>query len=166
MTSSPPLHWHSACGTYDVRISRGCFRAMKSMARDHMPNEVGTSLVGTYSDDGRRATVNGIAPLPSDSRSTRTTFQRGINGLFQFFNTIFSRYRGRRHYVGEWHSHPNAAPIASGTDDANQFAIANDASTDCPEAILVIIGGDGNDNVSLQMYVYSRTRGKIVLIGA
>lgn len=136
---------------------------MLKMARDQLPNEVGSSLIGTYSRDGRKATVTGIAPLPNDSRATRTSFIRGIDGLSQFFTKVFQRFRGRRHYVGEWHSHPYAAPTASGTDDANQSAIAEDPRVDCTESILLIIGGDMDAETTLQTYIYSRTRGKIVL---
>jgi len=136
---------------------------MVRMAHQHLPNEVGTSLVGTYSRDGRKATITGISPLPSDSRATRTTFQRGIDGLTQFFNNVFARFRGRRHYVGEWHSHPYSAPHPSTTDDTNQAAIAQDTRVDCPEPILVIIGGDFDQHTDLQAFVYSRTHGKVVL---
>ena len=163
MTPTPPLRWRSSCGVYNVEIARRCFRAMQRMAREHLPNEVGTSLVGTYSLDGRKATVTGIAPLAKDSQATRTSFQRGIDGLAQFFKNLFTRYRGRRHYVGEWHSHPYAAPDASRTDDVNQSAIAHDQRVDCAETILVIVGGDMAQHVSLQAYVYSRSRGKVVL---
>lgn len=163
MTPTPPRRWRSACGLYNVELTRRCYRSMVRMARDHLPNEVGTSLVGTYSQNGRKATVTGIAPLPTDSRATRTTFRRGIDGLAEFFKSVFTRFRGRRHYVGEWHSHPHAAPIASGTDDANQMAISRDPHADCPEVILLIVGGDMKGQVPIQAYVYSRTRGKLVL---
>jgi len=136
---------------------------MIRMAQDYLPNEVGTSLVGSYSRNGHKATVMGITHLPDDSRATRTSFQRGINGLAQFFTRIFARFRGHRHYVGEWHSHPNAAPTASTTDDANQMAIAQNLQADCPEAVLLIIGQGNFEQIDLQAYVYSRTRGKIVL---
>ena len=70
---------------------------------------------------------------------------------------------GGVYYLGEWHSHPNGVPKPSGMDDENQFAISNDKKTDCPESILLIIGGGIKTNPSLGCFVYSKRNGKIIL---
>jgi integrative and conjugative element protein (TIGR02256 family) len=133
---------------------------MRRLAATHHPNEVGTSLVGTYSDDGHRATVTALAPLTNDSRGARSTFYRGASGLGQFFRGLFTSSKGLAHYVGEWHSHPGGVPTPSGTDDANMFAIASAAEAKCPECILMIVATNG-DRAELGVFVYSRTRGRI-----
>ena len=162
----PPLHWRSACGTYSVRIKMPAYRAMKKLAEKHSPVEVGTSLVGAYTYNGTLAIVHGLAPLTPDSRGWRTSFVRGITGLHTFFTRVYRRFCGKRHYVGEWHSHPHAAPSPSPTDDRNQTDIANDQSAECPECILVIIGGDLTHVPDLSVFVYSRTHGRIDLESA
>ena len=124
---------------------------------------MGTSLVGYYSDDGFEASVLDLAPLSSDSKGSRTSFYRGIAGLGKFFAKLCRTFSGRRHYVGEWHSHPNSTPIPSGTDNRNQLAIAKDTKTDCPECILIIIGGPLSNFNELGVFVYSRKRGKVTL---
>ena len=163
MTPTPPLRWRSSCGVYNVEIARRCFRAMQRMR---------ASTCRTRSEPRWSAPIPktvGKQPSPASRHWRRirelraTSFQRGIDGLAQFFKNLFTRYRGRRHYVGEWHSHPYAAPDASRTDDVNQSAIAHDQRVDCAETILVIVGGDMAQHVSLQAYVYSRSRGKVVL---
>lgn len=161
-----PRSWVSSCGRYKVTISERCLRELTSISRKHYPREIGSSLVGSYSKDGFRAAVLGSAPLPSDSRGRRFTFSRGVHGLRSFFLDLFKRTRGRRHYVGEWHSHPGGAAMPSRMDDRNQTAIARDKKTNCPECILLIIGGDFESRMDLRVYVYSRTNGRVDLIPA
>lgn len=159
-----PQQWVSSCGRYTVTISDACLRDMLSLAQQHTPDEVGTSLLGTYSTDGFCASVLGSAPLTSDSRGGRFTFSRGIDGLTRFFLNLFKRTRGRKHYVGEWHSHPGGSVVPSRTDNRNQSAIAKDKKTNCPECILIIVGGDYTSQASLGVYVYSRKEGRIDLV--
>ena len=136
---------------------------MTEMAQAHYPNEVGTSLVGCYSDDGFKAYILELAPLSSDSKGSRTSFYRGVAGLRKFFAKLRRIYTGKRHYVGEWHSHPDAAPIPSETDNRNQLEIALDTKTNCPECILIIIGGTFSNIDEIGVFVYSRKRGRVML---
>jgi len=161
----PSLTWRSACGSYTVVVAPPCLDDMLRLARNQLPNEIGTSLVGHYSRDRFRAFVTGLAPLSADSRGTPTSFHRGTRGLKAFFRALFQRFQGSRHYVGEWHSHPNGTAIPSGVDDRNQLAIAQDLQTDCPECILIVFAGDLLKAPELGVYVYSRMRGKIILKG-
>jgi proteasome lid subunit RPN8/RPN11 len=160
----PPLVWKSPDGTCTVAIARRCFLAMRDMAVEHGPREVGTSLVGQYQYDGRKAWVLGLAPLTLDSKATRWTFIRGIRGLDEFFRRILRRYRGKRHYIGEWHSHPSAAPVASGTDDRNQAELSRAEQSRCPTPILVIVGGNLRQKPTLGVYIHTRQGGRIDLL--
>lgn len=155
-----PLHWRSSCGNYTVEISKRAFRDMLRLAREHAPQEVGTSLIGSYSEDGYRAIIRALAPLTEDSRGSRFSFVRGVSGLECFFSRLFRRFRGRRHYVGEWHSHPGGTAIPSSIDDKNQRAIVNDDGADCAECILVILGGTVPHASNLGVFVYSRRCGR------
>ena len=160
------LRWQSDCKRYTVLISKFCLLKMVEMAQKHYPNEVGTSLVGCYSDDGFKASVLELAPLSSDSKGSRTSFYRGVLGLRNFFTKLRKTFSGRRHYVGEWHSHPDGKPIPSGTDNRNQLEIAKDTKTDCPECILIIIGGTDSNFDKIGVFVYSRKHGRVMLYDA
>ena len=162
MNKSSPK-WQSDCQQYTVLISKSCLLKMTEMAQTHYPNEVGTSLIGCYSNDGFEATVLDLAPLSSDSKGWRTSFYRGTVGLRQFFAKLRETFSDKRYYVGEWHSHPGAAPIPSSTDERNQLKIAKDTKTDCPECILIIIGGTRLNFNEIGVFVYSRKRGKVIL---
>ena len=163
LTNKPSLKWRSDCGQYTILISESCLAKITEIAQTHYPNEVGTSLVGCYSDNGFEAFVLDLAPLSSDSTGTLTSFYRGVAGLQKFFAKLRKIFSGKRYYVGEWHSHPNASSIPSGLDDRNQLAIARDGKTNCPECILVIIGGPFSNFNELGVFVYSRKRGKVIL---
>lgn len=162
MTSQPERVWRSSCGTYVVVLERACAEAMQKLAREHYPREVGTSLCGSYSDDEHTAVISRLAPLTSDSHGARSTFVRGVTGLRAFFRQLFAGSKGREHYVGEWHSHPNGAPVPSTTDDDNMLAIALDEKAHCPECILIVVA-TRPDGVSIRAFVYSRTNGKVDL---
>lgn len=157
------LTWQSECEQYTVLVSNSCLLKMTKIAQEHYPNEAGTSLVGCYSDNGFKASVLELAPLSSDSKGSRNSFYRGIAGLRDFFTKLRKTSHGGRHYVGEWHSHPDAAPIPSDTDDQNQLAIAQDTQTDCPECILIIIGYSLSNPDEMGVFVYSRKYGQIML---
>ena len=163
LTDGTSFRWQSDCQKYTVRLSNACFLKMAEMAQAHSPNEVGTSLVGCYSDNGFEASVLDLAPLSPDSKGSRTSFYRGVAGLRKFFMKLRQTFNGKRHYVGEWHSHPDAAPLPSQTDDRHQLAIAKDTNTACPECILIIIGYTLSNVDEICVFVYSRKRGRILL---
>jgi len=156
--------WRSVCGRYTVSIADGCLHKMVSLAQEHMPREIGTSLIGSYTPDGFDAVVLDIAPVPSDSKGQRGAFQRGVRGLKGFFRALFDASHGEKHYVGEWHSHPFGPCTPSPTDDANQNAISNSSKTNCPESILIILGGDLLRKPETSVFVYSRGRGRVNLL--
>lgn len=149
--------WRSPCGAYTVVLEVDFTKAAIDLARKHFPEEVGTALVGTYSDDGWEATIKDVAPLTTDSKSACSTFTRGSVGLREHFETLFSASNGRTHYVGEWHSHPNGTPEPSLVDDQSMFEIASDPSERCPHCILVIVGTDQNHE-EMGVFVYSKKR--------
>lgn len=163
VNNGPPLKWQSKCGRYSVSISAACMAKTLQTARAHYPHEVGTSLVGHYSKDGFDAYVMDTAPLTPDSRGSPRFFHRGIGGLRRFYVRLRRRHRGKRHYVGEWHSHPGKPPIPSAIDDQSQASISASTETNCPESILVIVGGALLEEPELGVYVYSRRRGRVDL---
>jgi integrative and conjugative element protein (TIGR02256 family) len=155
-------HWTSPDGRYSVRLEGAFLLEASRLAREHYPNEVGTPLVGEYTDDGTEARVTALGPLTSDSRGTRFTFTRGVRGLRGFFGRLFNTSRGRVHYVGEWHSHPGGGPVPSSTDDTNMMAIAQDMNALCPECVLVLLAGTPG-HMATGVFVYSRSRGRLRL---
>ena len=159
-----PTHWVSSCGRYHVSIATECIRDMLTLCRKHLPREIGASVYGTYSSDGFHASVLGNSPITLDSVSERCSFHRGVEGASRFFMHLFRKTQGRQHYVGEWHSHPGGPPEPSATDNRTLHAIASDSETNCPECILLLVGGDLRSYPKIGVYVYSRERGRVDLL--
>ncbi len=157
------LKWKSECGQYTVSISEPCFHKISKITKKHSPREIGTSLVGCYSDDGFEAFILDSAPLSPDSEGSAISFCRGTGGLRKFFSRLLRNHDGRQYYIGEWHSHPYGSSTPSGTDDRTQSAIASDLETNCPECILIIFGGTLSSPTEMGAFVYSRTQGRVNL---
>lgn len=94
LTHTSSRKWRSVCKRWTVHLSTSCILAMTKMAQTHYPNEVGTSLVGHYTDDGFEAFVLELAPLSADSKGTRTSFYRGVDGLRTFFAKLRCASKG------------------------------------------------------------------------
>lgn len=158
------LYWKSKCGKYSIIIEKQCINNILKLAKNSNPNEIGSSLVGSYEKDGYTAVIKDITPIPKDSVLTRFFFKRGAMGLKEYYKKLYYESKGKVHYIGEWHSHPYGEPIPSGKDNKTLFGICNNLKVNCPECISLIIGNNLNDDPELAVYVYSRTKGRIKLI--
>lgn len=119
--------------------------------RNHYPNEFGGVLVGYYSNDKR--TVNIIESiLPTDFKSTRTSFERGVEGLEEALEGYYDQDRPLI-YVGEWHTHPDNSPIPSATDISAINTIINNKNTSIANPVLLIIGCS-KSSVTFGFYVW------------
>ena len=75
--------------------------------------------------------------------------------LDDFFERTGRDYE-RFNYLGEWHYHPNGSPAPSGTDIFSMHKISVDPAYQCPEPILVIIGGRPPQQWQLSVSVVRR----------
>ncbi|OGU59805.1 MAG: hypothetical protein A2X64_05720 [Ignavibacteria bacterium GWF2_33_9] len=158
------LDWKSKCRKYNVIIEQNCVDYIISLAQGNNPNEIGSSLLGSYKQDGFTAIIKGVSPIPKDSVFTRFFFKRGASGLKEYYKKLYNDTEGTIHYIGEWHSHPYGEPIPSGKDDKTLFGVCNNFKINCPECISLIIGNDLIDKPKLGLYVYSRVNGRIKLL--
>lgn len=101
--------------------------------------ETGGILVGMYDSDLQSAIITKILGPPSDSKHGRTTFVRGTKGIKK---SLDSFWKEGQYYLGEWHFHPNALPIASSQDSSQMKKIAKNNIYKCPEPLMLIIGQD------------------------
>jgi integrative and conjugative element protein (TIGR02256 family) len=151
----------SADGRFAVEISGAVLEEMFRLCAGTYPKETGGVLIGHYSEDHKTAYVTDLVPAPSDSVLKRFSFIRGVRGLQQLLRRFWPR---RKYYLGEWHFHPDGAPSPSGTDSDQMRDIASALSYQCPEPLLVILGGNPPARVDLQSYIFTRgTRDAIPL---
>lgn len=139
---------------FGLRIPAETLARMLELCRRDAPKETGGVLAGYYTNAHDCAVVTGVSEAPADSGSGRTWFVRGTAGLQRWLDGLWRRER--RHYLGDWHSHPGEAPDPSPTDVAQLKEIASDESRKCPEPILVLVGGRAVDAFDARAFVFPR----------
>ena len=154
--------WTSPSGYCSVEITEDAMKKILRIADKAHPHEGGTALYGHYSNDGKVAFIEGVAPESKDSAGSRFRFKRGASGLAAFFHRLFERSRGEQFYVGEFHSHPGGAPSPSHTDDETQFSIACDTESRCEAPVLVLVGGSPTER-DIAVFVHTRARAQYSL---
>lgn len=147
---------------FGLKVPAGTLSRMLELSRRNATKETGGVLVGYYTEARDCAVVTEVSGAPPDSRSGRTFFVRGTGGLQRWLNRLWRRER--HFYLGDWHSHPGAAPRASPTDIAQLEEIARDESRKCPEPVALLIGGAAADANDAAAYVYPRGAGLIELL--
>jgi integrative and conjugative element protein (TIGR02256 family) len=158
----PDLDFWSADRRFGLKIPEEQMALLLARCIQSKPNETGGILVGFYTTAHDCAVVTTVSKPPSDSHSGRAYFVRGIRGLQRWVDYL---WRKRRHYyLGEWHFHPHRAPIPSATDSQQMRKIAKAAAYQCPEPILVIVGGNPPEEWAVKAYVFPRCEGLIELM--
>lgn len=122
---------------YKVIISKDAYERMREYCKSSNFNETGGILIGNYSDDQKTANILKVTPPPQNSHKTKCTFKRGTAGLKDILDIMWEK---GLYYLGEWHYHPKASSLPSGTDVNQMVRFANSSDLKCPEPILVIIG--------------------------
>ena len=123
--------------------------------------ETGGILIGNYTSDLTTAIITKISGPPTDSKRGRTWFNRGTKGL----NTLIKQYwRKSQYYLGEWHFHPNSEPNPSRQDILQMKEIACSKKYNCPEPILIIIGG-ALGKFSIAAYIINKA-GELIRLGS
>ncbi|MEX0804103.1 MAG: Mov34/MPN/PAD-1 family protein [Candidatus Binatia bacterium] len=122
--------------------------------------ETGGVLLGHYSQSHDTAVVVQVSGPPPDSRHGASFFVRGIKGLQQLLNQLWRR---KEYYLGEWHYHPFANPDPSGTDEQQMLDFARNKAMNCPEPVLLLIGGDPKRDWHVRVVVYTRNKKPIEL---
>lgn len=149
-------------GSYGIRIPSRVLQQILSLSQRAGDVETGGILVGYYTRKHDCAIVTMSSSAPPDSRSGKCSFYRGVQGLQKWLTTLWNLGR-RRYYLGEWHFHPAGHPRPSGTDIAQTRRNAEDKSYNCPEPIMLIVGGDPSDGWEIGCFVYVNGRGMLEL---
>lgn len=118
--------------------------------------EVGGIVIGTYDAEHRYALVKSVLEPPRDSLHSKRWFKRGIAGLQTLLNKYW--YKKQFYYLGEWHFHPNASAGASTIDIEQMRTISQSTTYNCPEPILIILGGNPRGTWEIRSYVFPRNR--------
>jgi len=142
-------------GRYGLRIPSKIIHKMLDLCRKSIDIETGGILVGYYNRSHNCAIVTDCSNAPKDSRREKRFFYRGVYGLQRWLSSLW-KLGQRRYYLGEWHFHPFASANPSGIDLNQMREDAKDKSYNCPEPIMVLVGGDPNTECSLRAFIYGK----------
>ena len=109
--------------------------------------------MGRYNEELDMATVTRVCGPPPDSRRGRSTFVRGTGGLQQLIEGL---WRVNQYYLGEWHFHPGGTARPSSVDVRQMKRISESDEYNCPEPILIVVGGMPPDEWEMVAYVFPR----------
>lgn len=138
---------------FGIRVADGAMEEILRRCIDSHPLETGGILVGYYNECHDCALVTMVTGPPSDSKSGRSFFYRGVRGLQRWLTNLWVNEE-RRYYLGEWHYHPHGLPFPSRRDSLQMEEISNDSEYHCPQPVLVVAGGDGEVISEAKAFVF------------
>lgn len=142
---SVDAHQERECTFGEMRlfIDAGIEEKLRNMRAGCLPLETGGILIGYYDFLENMVVIVDAIAAPSDSKSTVTSFERGIRDVAEFIAEVGKRTADIVHYIGEWHSHPPGHSAAPSGDDIIQLAgLSEGMARDGLPAVSLIVGED------------------------
>lgn len=156
MSNEGDLEFLSDNSSYGLVIEKKVIQNMLSICRASKNLEVGGIVLGTYDSENRYALVSNISSAPIDSLRGKNWFHRGVYGLQVLLDRCW--HQGRKYYLGEWHFHPYSSAIASSIDIKQMTSISTKNDYNCPEPIMIILGGNPKRDWEVRAYVFPRNK--------
>lgn len=104
--------------------------------------ESGGILMGYYIDDYSFYVTDLSVPSERDS-SSRFTFIRSFINAQKFIKSLFINSKGKKIYLGEWHTHPEKIPTPSFTDLKSFEDQLNKNQLNSKFIFMIILGTNG-----------------------
>jgi integrative and conjugative element protein (TIGR02256 family) len=155
------LEFWSKDRKYGLRLGVAQTSALREACAAAGPNETGGLLIGTYNEILDCAVVTRVCRPAPDSRAGFTWFYRGTRGVQILLDSYWRRRAG--FYLGEWHFHPHAAPSPSDVDNGSMRGISQSLLYNCPEPVLLIVGGNPKGAWSAAAFVFPREANPVSL---
>lgn len=146
---------------YGLRIYAKEFEKILEMCTKSGRLETGGRLMGYYTTRRDLAIVTDVLAPTEDTKHGLFSLSLGINGLNVLFNYLW--HKRRIYYIGDWHFHPYSSPEPSGTDLAQLKQIAGSKQYNCPEPILLIVGGNPKKEWISRVFVFVKKNGYLEL---
>jgi integrative and conjugative element protein (TIGR02256 family) len=119
-------------------LGNGVMEGLLLEARRCAPLETGGVLLG-WRDATDVCVTNIIGPGPRATHD-RTSFMPDADWQAEQVALLYSQSGRRLAYLGDWHTHPGAAPIPSARDRKTLRVISRHRPARCPNPIMVILG--------------------------
>lgn len=129
---------------WTVFVSGLLLSQMRADRNEHLPNETGGVLIGSFDTSRRIAYVVDQVQAPADSERRPTSYLRGCDGLDKQVEGIRETTKGQLDYVGEWHSHPGKSTRPSNKDKSLFAWLADYRLSDGVPALMAIVGSESS----------------------
>lgn len=127
---------------YKVQICAEVIDRLKEEYRNSKYFETGGILLGRIVRN-KSMVILEQARVVGSKRKFRLAYVRNNRKAQKIINEVWMESKGVVNYIGEWHTHPNIAPIPSNTDrDTILEQTVEKNSNFFPYTLLVIIGKD------------------------
>lgn len=147
------LEWWTEDRHFGVRLPTAVLRQIFRECERAKDVETGGIIVGHYNPRHDCAKVSAVSVPPSDSHHSRRRFIRGVRGLQKWIDRLWTSVK-KRYYLGEWHFHPGGQPVPSEPDTVQMANIASSHKYNCPEPLLMIVGGNRARGFTAAVYVF------------
>ena len=144
------LFFQDSSRIYNINLSNEVYEQMLCYCNKANSYETGGVLIGNYSQNQTMANILQITSPPKNYKHAKCNFRRGSDGLKKLLDTVWNQ---GQYYLREWHYHPNASSLPSGIDKNQMIRLSQDQKLNCPEPILIIIGGC-KDNWKIDVRVF------------
>jgi integrative and conjugative element protein (TIGR02256 family) len=156
-----PVEFWSKDNRFGLRIFASEMNLLLDFCEKSGLVETGGILIGKYTSAHDCAVVSEVTPPPLDSKRGRFWFKRGVRGLRNKLKTLWDEKSV--YYLGEWHFHPEGAPDPSETDFNSLKGISESSKYNCPEPLLIIIGGSFPENWNIRVFVFLQNKSLLEL---
>ncbi len=132
-----------------VVLPNNIYEQLLRLCENSYPLETGGVMIGNYSLDSTYAKIARILGPAKHSKHSKSSFLRSSYGIKDILD---EEWTSGNFYLGEWHYHPDFSAAPSHTDIQQMKVFSKDRQLNCPEPILLIIGGKKeNWNISLNI---------------
>ena len=135
---------------------------MLKISKDYLPNETGGTLIGHYSNDNLVAFIDKVIGVRKGGKFTEKFFFRPSDFVDNQLAKIYKKSKGKKYYLGEWHTHPYSSTIPSALDIKTMKSISMSKKVATKNPLLIILGGDFISYFNINCFV-TETVGKIYM---
>lgn len=128
-------------GSIQLILTDTVLRAMADHAQhDLKAAEAGGILIGHEPKAMGRLIIDRMTPPQASDRRSRCRYTRDPAAHQALLESEWAASGGRRTYMGEWHTHPEADPTPSWLDRRSNRRVMREADYDVPFLIFAIVG--------------------------